>query len=100
MKFVIKSIVQCDFPQGGFRLGKKKLTNHFQFGFHLEGGKEFKVVAEGLSDKDCYIQGVTLNGKDYPYSALRQKDIMAGGELVLKMEKKSGNWGKELGLDK
>lgn len=41
MKFVIKSIVQCDFPQGGFRLGKKKLTNHFQFGFHLEGGKSF-----------------------------------------------------------
>ena len=29
--------------------------------FHLEGGKEFKVVAKGLSDKNCYIQGVTLN---------------------------------------
>lgn len=68
--------------------------------FHLEGGKEFKVVAEGLSDKNCYIQRVTLNGKDYPYSALRHKDIMAGGELVLKMGKKPGNWGKELGLDK
>lgn len=68
--------------------------------FHLEGGKEFKVVAEGLSDKNCYIQGVTLNGKDYPYSVLRHKDIMAGGELVLKMGKKPGSWGKELGLDK
>lgn len=68
--------------------------------FHLEGGKEFKVVAEGLSDKNCYIQGVTLNGKDYPYSVLCHKDIMAGGELVLKMGKKPGNWGKELGLDK
>lgn len=68
--------------------------------FHLEGGKEFKVVAEGLSDKNCYIQGMTLNGKDYPYSVLRHKDIMAGGELVLKMGKKPGNWGKELGLDK
>lgn len=68
--------------------------------FHLEGGKEFKVVAEGLSDKNCYIQGVTLDGKDYPYSVLRHKDIMAGGELVLKMGKKPGSWGKELGLDK
>lgn len=68
--------------------------------FHLEGGKEFKVVAEGLSDKNCYIQGVTLNGKDYPYSVLRHKDIMAGGELVLKMGKKPGSWGKKLGLDK
>ena len=38
-----KGIVQCDFPQGGFRLGKKKLTNHFQFGFHLEGGKSFSA---------------------------------------------------------
>lgn len=68
--------------------------------FHLEGGKEFKVVAKGLSDKNCYIQGVTLNGKDYPYSVLRHKDIMAGGELILKMGKKPGSWGKELGLDK
>lgn len=68
--------------------------------FHLEGGKKFKVVAEGLSDKNCYIQGVTLNGKDYPYSVLRHKDIMAGGELILKMGKKPGSWGKELGLDK
>jgi putative alpha-1,2-mannosidase len=57
-------------------------------------------VAEGLSDKNCYIQGVTLNGKDYPYSVLRHKDIMAGGELILKMGKKPGSWGKELGLDK
>jgi putative alpha-1,2-mannosidase len=31
---------------------------------------------------------------------LRHKDIMTGGELVLKMGKKPRNWGKELGLDK
>ena len=51
MKFVIKSIVQCDFPQGGFRLGKKKLTNHFQFGFHLEGGKSYSA---GLMEPIVY----------------------------------------------
>lgn len=68
--------------------------------FHLAGGKDFKIIAKGLSDKNCYIQSVTLNGKDYPYSTLRHKDVIAGGELVLKMGKKPGNWGKEMGLDK
>ena len=29
---------------------------------------------------------------------LRHKDIMAGGELILEMGKKPGNWGKDLGL--
>lgn len=42
MKFVIKSIVQCDFPQGGFRLGKKKLTNHFSLDSIWKAEKVFR----------------------------------------------------------
>ena len=38
----------------------------------------------------------SLNGKDYRYSAIRHKDIIAGGELILKMGKKPGEWGKQL----
>ncbi len=64
--------------------------------FHLEDGKTFKVSTQGLSDKNKYIQAVTLNGKPYPYSAIRHKDIVAGGELILKMGKKPGEWGKQL----
>lgn len=66
--------------------------------FHLEGGKDFTIRAERLSDKNRYIQSATLNGKEYPYSALRHKDLVAGGELVLKMGNKPGKWGTELGL--
>ena len=63
---------------------------------HLEGGHDFRIVAEGLSEKNCYIQSATLNGQDYPYSTLRHKDLTAGGTLVLKMGKKPSEWGKEM----
>lgn len=66
--------------------------------FHLEDGKTFTVKALGLSEENRYIQSATLNGKDYPYSALRHKDLAAGGELILKMGNKPGKWGTELGL--
>ena len=40
---------------------------------HLSNGKTFTMTAENLSEKNIYIQSVTLNGKDWtkpflPYS--------------------------------
>ena len=67
--------------------------------FYLSNRKQFKIIARNLSDTNCYIQSVTLNDKDYPYSALRHKDLMAGGELVLVMGDRPGAWGNELGLN-
>lgn len=64
--------------------------------FRLEDGKAFRISTQGLSEKNKYIQSVTLNGKDYPYSAIRHADIVGGGELVLKMGRKPGEWGKQL----
>ena len=64
--------------------------------FHLKNGKTFRIKAPKLSDKNRYIQSILLNGKEYPYSALRHKDIVAGGEMILKMGNKPSNWGKEL----
>lgn len=66
--------------------------------FHLKNGKDFRIKAEKLSERNRYIRAVKLNGKDYPYSTLRHKDIVAGGELVLIMGSKPGEWGKETGL--
>ena len=66
--------------------------------FHLKNGKDFRIKAEKLSERNRYIRTVKLNGKDYPYSTLRHKDIVAGGELVLIMGSKPGEWGKETGL--
>lgn len=64
--------------------------------FRLEDGKAFRISTQGLSEKNKYIQSVTLNGKDYPYSAIRHADIVGGGELILKMGRKPGEWGKQL----
>ncbi|WP_297272483.1 GH92 family glycosyl hydrolase [uncultured Bacteroides sp.] len=63
---------------------------------HLANGRDFQIVADGLSEKNRYIQSATLNGVDYPWSALRHKDLMAGGTLVLKMGKQPAEWGKEM----
>ena len=44
-----------------------------------------------------YIRSILLNGKNYPYSAIRHNDIIKGGELVLKMGPSPGNyWGSKL----
>ena len=67
--------------------------------FRLDNGRTFRISTQGLSDKNRYIQSVTLNGAAYPYSAIRHKDIIAGGELILKMGKKPSEWGQQLLLN-
>lgn len=62
----------------------------------LPDGKTFTIRADGFSEKRPYIKSATLNGKDHPISTLRHSDILAGGELVLKMDKKPGDWGKKM----
>ena len=59
-------------------------------------GVEFTVEAEGLSARNRYIVGATLNGKPYPFSVLRHRDIVAGGRLVLRMGGKPGKWGARM----
>lgn len=50
--------------------------------FNLDDGKTFVIRAEGISDRNIYIQSATLNGKAYNKSFLRHDDLVAGGELV------------------
>lgn len=64
--------------------------------FNLDGERRFTVKAEGLSDRNRHIRSATLNGKDYPYSAIRHADITAGGTLVLRMGDRPGEWGRSL----
>lgn len=51
----------------------------------LAGGKTFTVLANDLSDKNIYIQAVTLNGRQYEKSYLRHQDLVKGGTLVFEM---------------
>ncbi|WP_085754900.1 GH92 family glycosyl hydrolase [Sedimentisphaera salicampi] len=78
---------------------------------NLENGKEFRIIAENHSDKNIYVQSVTLNGRPYSKTYIHHDDIIGGGELVFKMgsepnkswgssqqERPSSNPGKELTL--
>jgi len=47
----------------------------------LGNGRRFKVTAQGVSDKNLYIQSAMLNGEAYGRSYIRHGDIAAGGEL-------------------
>ena len=51
----------------------------------LPANKSFKLIAENNSDKNIYIQSVTLNGKKHNYSYITHKQIMDGGELKFVM---------------
>ncbi|HLW73429.1 MAG TPA: GH92 family glycosyl hydrolase [Gammaproteobacteria bacterium] len=55
---------------------------------HLANGKDFTVVAEGLSDDHPYVDAVTLNGKPLDRDYLKHEEIMAGGELRFVMQAK------------
>ncbi|GAA0735322.1 GH92 family glycosyl hydrolase [Sphingomonas japonica] len=52
----------------------------------LPDGKRFAIVAEGLSEANAYIGGVTLNGKPLDRAFIRHSEIMAGGELRFTMQ--------------
>jgi predicted alpha-1,2-mannosidase len=57
--------------------------------------KKFKVVANNVSNKNCYIQSVTMNGKKYEKTFISHQDILNGGQLTFEMgSKPNKNWGK------
>ncbi|ELR72142.1 Alpha-1,2-mannosidase [Fulvivirga imtechensis AK7] len=57
----------------------------------LPGNKAFKIKAQGLSEKNTYIQHVSINGKPLKNLQISHKQIMEGGELVFKMGPKPFN---------
>ena len=64
---------------------------------HLDPAtRDLVIRAEGLSDTNRFIQSVTLNGRNYPYSSLHHADLASGGLLVLKMGPAPTSWGRSL----
>ena len=51
----------------------------------MGNGRKFTIVARGVSDKNIYIQSVTLNGKPYDKSYIDHADIAAGGRMEFVM---------------
>ncbi len=51
----------------------------------LGGGRAFTIVAQDASAKNKYIQSAELNGEPLNGPWIKHADILAGGELILKM---------------
>jgi predicted alpha-1,2-mannosidase len=51
----------------------------------LPTGKRFEIVAHNLTDKNFYIQSVTLNGQPLGRFWLKHSEIVDGGTLVFEM---------------
>ena len=51
----------------------------------FENGKQFEVVAKNLSDKNCYVQSVKLNGKPLERSYITFEEVYNGGTLEFTM---------------
>lgn len=62
---------------------------------HLEKGKDFRIVAKDLSEKNVYIKSAKLNGKNFSQSWIEHKDIINGGELILQMDSRPSFWGTD-----
>ena len=63
---------------------------------HLENGKEFKIIARNLSDKNVFIKSAALNGKPFNQAWIEHKDIANGGELVFEMSPDPADWGHNI----
>ncbi len=61
---------------------------------HMEGGKDFIIVANNNSEKNLYIQSATLNGKPLNQPWFSHSDMVNGGKLVFQMgPSPNKNWG-------
>ena len=56
----------------------------------LPNGKVFTLTAEGLSDENCYIKSVTVNGQPYTKSFLTYDLILSGAKVTLEMTDQRG----------
>ena len=56
----------------------------------LPNGKVFTLTAEGLSEKNCYIKSVKVNGQPYTKSFLTYDLILSGAKVTLEMTNQRG----------
>lgn len=62
---------------------------------HLGNGKDLVIEAKNNSDKNCYIQSATLNGKPWRKPWFRHADIADGGKFVFQMGPEPNKaWGR------
>ncbi len=60
---------------------------------HLENGRDIDIRAPDVSDRNRYIQSVTLNGQPYEKTWLNHADLAQGAALVFHMGSEPSRWG-------
>ncbi len=61
----------------------------------ITNDKTLTIIANNVSDKNCYIQSLSLNGKKIAKAFLKHSELMQGGKLIFEMgEKPNFDWGK------
>ncbi len=64
----------------------------------LENGKQFEVIAKNLSEMNCHVKSVRLNGKPLERSFVTFKEVYNGGTLEFIMtDKCSSSWATQPG---
>ena len=54
----------------------------------FENGKQFEIIAKNLSNKNCYVKSVKLNGKPLERSFILFDEVFEGGKLEFTMTDK------------
>lgn len=64
-----------------------------QVTLNMENGKQFTVIAKKLSDKNCFVKSVKLNGKALKRSYIFYEEVAQGGTLEFVMtDKATSDW--------
>lgn len=63
----------------------------------LPNGKTLEIKAPGVSDKNCYVHSLKINGKPYDKRYITHNDLMEGGVMEYKMSSSSA---KKRGLSR
>lgn len=59
---------------------------------HLERGRDFRIIAEGTSATNVYVQSAELNGRSLDRARLTHDELIGGGRLVLHMGPHPSRW--------
>ena len=66
---------------------------HSRVSLRLQNGKTFRVIAEGVSAENLYIQSATLDGKLLNEPLITWEQIQSGATLKFRMGPKPSEWG-------
>ncbi|WP_328580628.1 GH92 family glycosyl hydrolase [Streptomyces sp. NBC_00370] len=64
-----------------------------QVTIHPLGGRPLTITAHGNSDRNIYVQSLTVNGKKYGRTYLDHGDLTHGGRIDFEMGPRPSNWG-------